>query len=59
MCCLVLYGVSRCDANGAPNFIEAAASSNEELHALLQTVIAWFMKILMRRGVLVYEMGQA
>lgn len=43
----------RCGAYGAPTFIEAAASSDEELHALLQTVIARFMKMLTLRGVLV------
>lgn len=48
----------RCGADGAPTFIEAAASTDEELHALLQTVIVRFMKTLTRRGVLVEEMGQ-
>ncbi len=32
----------RCGANCAPTFIEAAASTDEESHALLQTVIARF-----------------
>ena len=53
----MLDGVYRCEADGAPTFIEAAASTDEELHALLQTVIARFMKMLTRRGVLVEEMG--
>lgn len=50
--------MNRCGADGAPTFIEAAASTDQELHALLQTVIARFMKMLTRRGVLVEEMGQ-
>jgi hypothetical protein len=54
----VLDGVYRCGADGAPTFIETAASTDQELHALLQTVIARFMKMLTRRGVLVEEMGQ-
>jgi len=32
--CLVLDGVYRCGAYGAPAFIEAAAPTNDELHAL-------------------------
>jgi hypothetical protein len=35
------------------------APSDEELHALLQTVIARRMKMLTRRGVLVEDKGQA
>jgi hypothetical protein len=50
--------VYRYGADGAPTFIEAAASTGEELHALLQTVIARFMKMITRRGVLVEEIGQ-
>ena len=57
--CLVLDGVYRCGAAGVPGFIEAGAPTDEELHALLHTVIARLMKMLMRRGVLVEEMGQA
>jgi hypothetical protein len=57
--CLVLDGVYRCDADGVPGFIEAGAPTDEELHALLRTVIARLMKMLTRRGVLVQEMGQA
>ncbi|MDT9165659.1 hypothetical protein RSW31_24590, partial [Escherichia coli] len=56
--CLVLDGVYRCGADGAPTFIEVAASTDEELHALLQTVIARFMKILTHRGVLVEGCGR-
>ena len=55
--CLVLDGVYRCGADGAPSFIEAATPTDDELHALLQTVIARLMKMLTRRGVLVEEMG--
>lgn len=50
--------VYRCGADGALTFIEAAASIDEELHAELQTVIARFMKMFTRRGVLVKEMGR-
>ncbi len=56
--CLVLDGVYRCDADGAPIFVEATAPTGDELHALLQTVIARLMKLLTRRGVLVEDMGQ-
>jgi hypothetical protein len=56
--CLVLDGVYRCDTAGAPIFVEAAAPTDEELHALLQTVIARLMKMFTRRGVLVEDMGQ-
>ena len=37
--CLVLDGVYRCGADGVPVFVEASAPSDDELHALLQTVI--------------------
>ena len=56
--CLVLDGVYCCDADGSPAFIEADAPNDDELHALLQTVIARLMKMLTRRGVLVEDMGQ-
>ncbi|NUZ05903.1 transposase [Piscinibacter koreensis] len=56
--CLVLDGVYRCGADGAPTFVEAAAPTDDELHALLQTAIARLMKMLTRRGVLVEDMGQ-
>jgi hypothetical protein len=56
--CLVLDGVYRCGADGSPAFIEADAPTDDELHALLQTVIVRLMKMLTRRGVLVEEMGQ-
>ena len=56
--CLVLDGVYRCDADGAPSFVEADAPTDQELHALLHTIIARLMKMLTRRGVLVEDMGQ-
>ena len=56
--CLVLDGVYRCGADGAPSFVEADAPTDEELHALLRSVIARLMKMLTRRGVLVEDMGQ-
>jgi hypothetical protein len=56
--CLVLDGVYRCDADGVPTFVEAVAPTDDELHALLQTVIGRLMKMLTRRGVLIEEMGQ-
>jgi hypothetical protein len=56
--CLVLGGVYRCGANGLPVFVEAGAPTDDELHALLQTIIARLMKLLTRRGVLVEATGQ-
>ena len=56
--CLVLDGVYRCGADGAPVFVEGGAPSDDELHALLQTVITRLLKMLTRRGVLIEEMGQ-
>ena len=55
---LVLDGVYRCGADGVPVFVQAGAPTDDELHALLHTVIARLMKMLTRRGVLVEEMGQ-
>jgi hypothetical protein len=48
--CLVLDGVYRSDAEGVPEIIEAAAPTDEALHAFLHTVIARPMKMLTRRG---------
>jgi hypothetical protein len=56
--CLVLDGVYRCGADGVPVFVEASAPSDDELHALLHTVITRLMKMLTRRGILIEEMGQ-
>jgi hypothetical protein len=55
--CLVLDGVYRCGADGVPVFVEAKAPSDDELHALLHTVITRLMKMLTRRGALIEEMG--
>jgi hypothetical protein len=46
--CLVLDGVYRSHADGVPEFIEAAAPTEEALHAPLPTVIARLMKRLTR-----------
>jgi hypothetical protein len=56
--CVVLDGVYRCDGDGKPTFVEADAPTDDEVHALLQTLIARLMKMLKRRGVLVEDMGQ-
>ena len=48
--CLLLDGVYRCGADGVPCFVEATAPTDDELHALLRTVINRLMKILTRRG---------
>ncbi len=53
----MLDGVYRGGGDGAPTFVEAGAPSDDELHALLQTVITRLMKMLTRRGVLIQEMG--
>ena len=57
--CLVLDGVYRSHADGAPEFIEVAAPTEEGLHELLQTVIARLMTLLTRRGVLLEDDGQS
>ena len=54
----MLDGLYRCGADGVPTFVEAGAPSDDELHALLHTVITRLMKMLTRHGVLVEEMGQ-
>ncbi len=56
--CLVLDGVYRCGAEGAPAFVEAGTPTDDQLHALLQTVVTRLMKMLTHRGVLIEEMGQ-
>ena len=56
--CLVLDGVYRCGADGGPAFFEAGPPTDDELHALLRTVIDRLMKLLTRRGVLAEDMGQ-
>jgi hypothetical protein len=54
----VLDGVYRCRADGVPGFVDAGAPTDDELDALLHTIIARLMKVLTRRGVLVEDMGQ-
>jgi len=39
-------------ADGVPSFVEVAAATDNELHALSQTLITRRMKLLTRRGVL-------
>ena len=56
--CLVLDAVYRCGADGSPAFMETDVPTDDELHSLVQTVIARPMKLLTRRGVLVEDMGQ-
>jgi hypothetical protein len=55
---LVLDGVYRGGGDGVPAFVEVVALTDDELHALLQTLIIRLIKLLMRRGVLVEDMGQ-
>jgi hypothetical protein len=50
--------VYRCAADGVPQFVEVGSPTDDEVHALLQTLIARLMKMLTRRGVLVEDMGQ-
>ena len=54
----MLDGVYRCGAGGGAEFVEVGAPTDDEVHALLQTLIARLMKMLTRRGVLVEDMGQ-
>ena len=56
--CLVLDGVYRCSADGAPSFVEVDAPTDDELHTMWQSLITRLMKLLTRRGVLVEKMGQ-
>ena len=53
----MLDGVYWCGADGVPVYVEAGAPSDDELHALLHTVITRLMKMLTRRGVLIEEMA--
>ena len=57
--CLVLDGVYRRGTDGAPEFVEVPAPTNEALQAVLHKIITRTMKLLTRRGVLVEEQGQA
>ena len=56
--CLVLDGVYRFGTDDAPTFVEKAAPTDDELHALLQTLIARLMKMLGRKGAVVEELEQ-
>jgi hypothetical protein len=49
-CGLVLDGVYRCGADGKPAFVEVRAPTDDEMHALMQAIIAWPMALLTRRG---------
>jgi len=51
-------GVYRCGGDGVPSFVEVDAPTDDELHALLQTLITRLMKLLTRRGALVEDMGE-
>jgi hypothetical protein len=55
--CLVLDGVYRCGRDGAPEFVEVTAPTDEALQAVLHKIITRLMKLLTRRGVLVEEEG--
>ena len=44
----MLDGVYRCGADGGPAFFEAGPPTDDELHALLRTVIDRLMKLLKR-----------
>ena len=55
--CLVLDGVYRRGADGAPEFVEAPAPTDKALQAVLLKIITRTMKLLTRRGVLVEEEG--
>ena len=55
--CLVLDGVYRRSAEGAPVFVEARAPTDEAQQAVLHKIIIRLMKLLTRRGVLVEEEG--
>lgn len=54
----VLDGVYRCGAAGVPELVEVGLPTDDELHALLQTIITRLIKLLTRRGVLVKDSGQ-
>jgi len=44
-------------AAGEPIFHEARAPSRDELKGLLDTIIAWLMKLFTRKGYLIEEQG--
>ena len=43
---LLLDGVYRCGAEGVPEFVEVGSPTDDEVHALLQSVITRLMKML-------------
>jgi hypothetical protein len=57
--CLVPDGVYRSGTEGATEFVEFAAPTDEALQAVLHNIITRMMKLLTRRGVLIEEQGQA
>jgi hypothetical protein len=56
--CLVLDGVYRRGTDGAPEFVEVPAPTDEALLTMLHKIITRLMKLLTRRGVLIEEHGQ-
>jgi hypothetical protein len=48
----------RTNAKGEPEFVEAAAPSDEQVWEVLQSIIKRVMKQLVRRGVLVEDQGE-
>jgi hypothetical protein len=55
--CLVLDGVYRRGTDGAPEFVEVPAPTDDALQAVLHKIITRTMKLLTRSGVLVEEEG--
>jgi len=55
---LLLDGVYRRGADGVPQFVEAGSPIDDEVHELLQIIVARLMKMITRRGVLVEDMSQ-
>ena len=53
----MLDGVYRCGTDGAPEFVEAPAPTDEALQTVLHKIITRIVKLLTRRGVLVEEEG--
>ena len=56
--CLVLDGMYRRSADGAPVFVEVPALTDEALQRVLLKIITRLMRLLTRKGVLVEEQGQ-
>ena len=56
--CLVLDGVCRHCADGAPEFVEMPATTDEALQTVLLKITTRMMKLLTRKGVLVEGQGQ-